>query len=63
MSNRIDAEVFRIINHCEQLATRIIRDNRVIIDLIVERLLDAETLNGDEFRDLVKQYTIPPTKK
>jgi cell division protease FtsH len=63
MSNRIDAEVFRIINHCEQLATRIIRDNRVIIDLIVERLLDAETLNGDEFRDLVKQYTIPPMKK
>ncbi len=63
MSNRIDGEVCRIINHCEQLATRIIRDNRVIIDLIVERLLDAETLNGDEFRDLVKQYTIPPVKK
>jgi cell division protease FtsH len=62
MSNRIDAEVFRIINHCEQLATRIVRDNRVIIDLIVERLLDAETLNGDEFRDLVNQYTIPPVK-
>jgi cell division protease FtsH len=62
MSNRIDAEVFRIINHCEQLATRIVRDNRVIIDLIVERLLDAETLNGDEFRGLVNQYTIPPVK-
>jgi cell division protease FtsH len=62
MSNRIDAEVSRIINHCEQLATRIVRDNRVIIDLIVERLLDTETLNGDEFRDLVKQYTIPPVK-
>jgi cell division protease FtsH len=63
MSNRIDAEVFRIINHCEQLATRIVRDNRVIIDLIVERLLDAETLNGDEFRDLLKQYTIAPAKR
>lgn len=62
MSNRIDTEVCRIINHCEQLATRIIRDNRVIIDLIVERLLDSETLNGDEFRELVKQYTIPPVK-
>jgi cell division protease FtsH len=62
MSNRIDAEVSRIINHCEQLATRIIRDNRVIMDLIVERLLDSETLNGDEFRELVKQYTILPVK-
>ena len=61
MSNRIDAEVCRIVNHCEQLATRIVRDNRVIIDLIVERLLDAETLDGDEFRSLVEQYTIPPS--
>merc|ERR1712176_1431112 len=48
MSNRIDDEVCRIVSHCEQLATRIIRDNRVIIDLIVERLLDAETLDGEE---------------
>jgi len=63
MSNRIDTEVCRIINHCEQLATRIIQDNRVIIDLIVERLLDAETLNGNEFRNLLKQYTILPTKR
>ena len=62
MSNRIDSEVCRIINHCEQLATRIIQDNRVIIDLIVERLLDSETLNGNEFRDLVRQYTILPNK-
>lgn len=57
MSNRIDMEVCRIINHCEQLATRIVKDNRVIIDLIVERLLDAETLNGEEFRQLVYEYT------
>lgn len=62
MANRIDSEVCRIINHCEELATRIIRDNRVIIDLIVEQLLDAETLNGDEFCNLVKEYTILPKK-
>ena len=62
MSNRIDAEVCRIINHCEQLATRIISDNRVIIDFIVEQLLDSETLNGDEFRNLVQQYTLLPAK-
>jgi cell division protease FtsH len=63
ISDRIDAEVCKIINHCEQVATKIVLDNRVIIDLIVEKLLDAETLTGDEFRDLVKQYTIPPVKK
>lgn len=63
ISDRIDTEVCKIINHCEQVATKIILDNRVIIDLIVEKLLDAETLTGDTFRHLLKQYTILPVKK
>jgi cell division protease FtsH len=63
ITDRIDTEVCKIINHCEQVATKIVLDNRVIIDLIVEKLLDAETINGDEFRELVQQYTIPPIKK
>jgi cell division protease FtsH len=63
ISDRIDTEVCKIVNHCEQVATKIILDNRVIIDLIVEKLLDSETLNGDEFRKLVEQYTVPPIKK
>ena len=63
ISDRIDAEVCKIVKHCEQVATKIVLDNRVIIDLIVEKLLDAETLTGDEFRELVNQYTISPIKK
>ena len=63
ISDRIDSEVCKIVNHCEQVATKIVLDNRVIIDLIVEKLLDAETITGDEFRTLVNQYTIPPVKK
>jgi cell division protease FtsH len=63
IADRIDAEVCNIVNHCEQIATKIILDNRVVIDLIVEKLLDAETLNGDEFRELVKKYTVLPSKK
>jgi cell division protease FtsH len=63
ISDRIDAEVCKIVNHCEQVATKIVLDNRVIIDLIVEKLLDAETLTGDEFRSLLNQYTIAPIKK
>jgi len=62
IADRIDTEVCKIINHCEQIATEIILDNRVIIDLIVEKLLDEETINGDEFRQLVKNYTVLPTK-
>ena len=63
IADRIDTEVCKIVNHCEQIATKIVLDNRVVIDLIVEKLLDAETITGDEFRDLVKQYTVLPSKK
>jgi cell division protease FtsH len=63
IADRIDVEVCKIVNHCEEIATKIVLDNRVVIDLIVEKLLDAETINGDEFREIVKEYTILPTKK
>jgi cell division protease FtsH len=52
IADRIDTEVCKIINHCEQIATEIILDNRVIIDLVVEKLLDAETIDGEEFRKI-----------
>lgn len=62
ITDRIDNEVCKIVNHCEKVATKIIFDNRIIIDFIVEQLLDVETLNGDEFRKLLEQYTVIPTK-
>ena len=62
ISDRIDTEVCKIINHCEKIATEIILDNRVVIDLAVEKLLDAETIDGEDFRKLVREYTILPTK-
>ena len=62
IADRIDTEVCKIINHCEQIATEIILDNRVVIDLAVEKLLDAETIDGVEFRELVSEYTILPSR-
>jgi cell division protease FtsH len=62
IADRIDDEVCKIINYCEQKAIEIISDNRVIIDLIVERLLDVETMDGEEFRKLLSTYTILPQK-
>ena len=63
IADRIDAEVCKIVNHCEQIATEIILDNRVVIDLAVEKLLDSETIDGNEFRQLVSEYTVLPSKK
>jgi cell division protease FtsH len=63
IADRIDSEVCKIINHCEQIATEIILDNRVVMDLVVEKLLDAETIDGEEFRRIISEYTILPAKK
>jgi len=62
IADRIDSEVCKIVNHCEKIATEIILDNRVVIDLVVERLLEAETIDGEEFRNLVKEYTLLPSR-
>jgi cell division protease FtsH len=62
MTNRIDKEVAIIIKHCENLANEIISENRVIIDLIVEKLLDVETMTGEEFRNLLCKYSLLPIK-
>jgi cell division protease FtsH len=63
IANRIDEQVFKILNYCQQKAVEIICENRVVIDLVVERLLDAETMDGNEFREIVSNYTLLPNKK
>jgi len=63
IADRIDDEVRKIVTYCEQKSTDIIQDNRVAIDLIVEKLMDVETLDGPEFRQLLSTYTILPNKK
>jgi len=62
IADRIDDEVCKIINYCEQKSIEIMQDNRVVIDLIVDKLLDEETLDGDEFRELLSTYTVLPNK-
>merc|ERR1712159_196712 len=62
VADRIDTEVCKIINHCDKIATEIILNNRVVIDLAVEKLLDDETIDGDQFREIVSNYTVLPKK-
>nr|YP_010471955.1 cell division protein FTSH [Haslea avium]UVG41420.1 cell division protein FTSH [Haslea avium] len=62
VADRIDTEVCKIINHCDKIATEIILNNRVVIDLVVEKLLDDETIDGDQFREIVTKYTVLPNK-
>ncbi len=52
----IDAAVRDIVETAHQQATQLIRDNRDLADALVDRLIDQETIEGDEFRALVEQY-------
>lgn len=63
LADRIDKEVHKIVKSCEYLTMKIILDNRVIMDLLVDKLLEDENMNGDDFRKMVIKYTLPPSKK
>ena len=41
-------------------ASRLCRENREAIDKIVELLQERETISGDEFREILSQYTKIP---
>ena len=54
---QIDRQIREIAKHCYQNARRIIRENRPLVDRLVDVLIDQETLEGDEFRKIVAEYT------
>lgn len=49
MAYRIDSAVKRIIDRGYETAKSIIRDNREVMDKIVERLMEKEKIDGNEF--------------
>ncbi|NJL35917.1 MAG: ATP-dependent zinc metalloprotease FtsH [Leptolyngbyaceae cyanobacterium SM1_4_3] len=60
---RIDAQVRAIVEHCYDDARRIIRDNRAVIDRLVDLLIEKETIDGEEFRQIVAEYAEVPEKE
>ena len=62
INNKVDKEIRNIIKHCEKATNDIIIKHRPVIDLIAENLVEQETISGEEFRKIVQQYTILPTK-
>jgi len=63
VADRIDDQVLEIISHCEIKAIDIIKENRVALDLLVDILIDKETIDGEEFRSILQNYTNLPDKK
>ncbi len=63
MATQIDRQIRSIAMHCHAEACRIMRDNRDLMDRLVDLLLEQETIDGEEFRQIVAEYTTLPEKK
>ena len=62
IASRIDMQIRSIIQHCHNETVQIIKDNRVVIDKLVDLLIEKETISGEEFRNIVSDYTLVPDK-
>ncbi len=62
IASRIDTQVRAIVEDCYALAKQIMRDNRTVMDRLVDLLIEKETIDGAEFRQIVAEYTDVPEK-
>jgi cell division protease FtsH len=63
IASRIDAAVREIVKKCYEDTCKIIRENRDVIDRVVDLLIEKESIDGDEFRKIVSEYTTVPDKE
>ncbi len=63
IASRIDAQVRIIVEDCYDLSKRIMRENRTVMDRLVDLLIEKETIDGEEFRQIVAEYTDVPEKQ
>ena len=54
---RIDDQIRLIITHCYERAKTIIQENRIVIDRLVDILIEQETIEGEQFRQIVADYS------
>ena len=62
VATQIDRQVREIAIHCYREACRIVRENRPLVDRLVDLLLEQETIEGDDFRRIVSEYTGQPVQ-
>jgi cell division protease FtsH len=59
---RIDAQVRIIVEECYTNAKKIMRDHRSLADRLVDLLIEKETIDGEELRQIVAEYAEVPDK-
>jgi cell division protease FtsH len=63
VASRIDDQIRQIAEHGHQLARKIIRENREVIDRLVDLLIEKETIDGAELKQIISEYTEVPEKE
>jgi cell division protease FtsH len=63
IATKIDQQVRVIAEKGHEMARQIIRDHRMVIDRLVDLLVEKETIDGEEFRQIVAEYAEIPDKE
>ena len=61
-ATRIDKEVKLIISYCHKQAAQILTENREALDQLSTLLIKQETIEGNEFREILSDYSPLPEK-
>jgi cell division protease FtsH len=56
--HKIDLQIHSIVSHCYEKAKKIIEDNRALIDLLVDLLIERETIEGERLRQIVTEFKL-----
>lgn len=56
LASQIDTKVREIAKFCYAEARRLVKENRPLVDRLVDVLLEQETIEGDQFRKIVEEY-------
>ncbi len=62
-SRQIDEEVRRIIDECYQRATKILQDNRDILEAMKDALMEYETIDSEQVADLMARRKVRPPRE
>lgn len=60
---RVDASVRKIVQSCYEETVKLVSEHRACMDRVVELLVEKESLDGDEFRAIVSEFTTVPEKE
>jgi cell division protease FtsH len=63
MATKVDEAVRTIVERCYADTVKLVADHRSCMDRVVDVLIEKESLDGEEFRAIVSEYTAIPEKE